>query len=104
MRAYLNELREQQSSDEALSNKNGFTYLLVAQVQELVELNAAVGEGAERPLLLEVGSDLGIGDSGISLANGSQVPSALHPPSSRDLATGTLTILRLGRRSCGGGT
>ena len=43
------------------------THLLVAQVQELVKLNSAVGEGAERPLLLEVGSDLGVGNSGISL-------------------------------------
>ena len=43
------------------------THLLVAQVQELVKLNSAVGEGAERALLLEVGSDLGVGNGGISL-------------------------------------
>lgn len=39
-----------------------WTHLLVAQVQELVELDAAVGEGTEGPPLLEVGGDLGVSD------------------------------------------
>ena len=69
LRAYLDELEEGMSSvtSQNMDEKRS-THLLVAQVQELVELNPAVGEGAERPLLLEVGSDLGIGNSGISLS------------------------------------
>lgn len=43
------------------------THLLVAQVQELIKLNTTVRERAERPLLLEVGGDLGVGDGGIGL-------------------------------------
>lgn len=39
-----------------------YTHLLVAQVQELVELNTPVGEGTEGPPLLEVGGDLGVSD------------------------------------------
>ena len=34
---------------------------LVAEVQELFELNASVGEGSEGPLFLELGGELGIG-------------------------------------------
>ena len=42
-------------------------HLLIAQVKELIELNTTVREGTERPLLLEVGGDLGVGNGGISL-------------------------------------
>ena len=101
MLAYLNELREQQSSDKNVSNGDGLAYLLVAQVQELVELNAAVGEGAERPLLLEVGSDLGVGNSGISLSpNTTRIVSVPFPTNSskrnshrKGSTTAGLTIL-----------
>jgi len=36
--------------------------LLVAEVQELLELNATVGEGSESPLFLELGGELGVGN------------------------------------------
>jgi len=43
------------------------THLLVAHVQELIELNATVGEGTESPLLLEISGDLRV--SNFSLLN-----------------------------------
>ena len=43
------------------------THFLLAQVQELIELDAPVGEGTERPLLLEISSQLRVGHTGISL-------------------------------------
>lgn len=72
------------------------THLLVAQVQELVELNTTVGESTERPLLLEVGGDLGVGNGGISLQSVPRnVPSALpHRPPHHNTAS-ALTILRM---------
>ena len=77
--AYLNELAIFWSE----SNYNiraGYAHLLIAQVKELIELNTTVREGTERPLLLEVGSDLGVGNGGISLRKPRKnVPSApLH--------------------------
>ena len=38
------------------------TDLLVAEVQELIELDATVGEGSEDSFFLEFGSDLGVGN------------------------------------------
>jgi len=40
--------------------------LLIAQIQKFIELNPTVGEGTEGSLLLEVGSDLGVSNGGIS--------------------------------------
>ena len=47
--------------------KYELTHLLVAQVQELVKLNPTVGERTERPLLLELGGEGGVGNFGIGL-------------------------------------
>ena len=47
--------------------ETAYAHLLIAQVKELIELNTTVREGTERPLLLEVGGDLGVGNGGISL-------------------------------------
>ena len=69
------------------------TYLLVAKVQELVELNAAVGEGAERPLLLEVGGHLGVGNGGISLASGR--PFSIPPSYAMTLSIGSTHHLEI---------
>jgi hypothetical protein len=41
------------------------THLLIREIQELVELDAAERERAERALLLEVSGDLGVGDFGV---------------------------------------
>ena len=72
----------------------GETYLLIAQVKELVKLDTTVRERAERPLLLEVGGDLGVGNGGISLA--SARPFSIPPPhTQRTRASAALTILRL---------
>lgn len=38
-------------------------HLFVAHVEELVELDTAVAERPERPLLLELSSESGVGDS-----------------------------------------
>lgn len=43
------------------------THVLVGQIQELLELDSTVGEGAERSPLLNVSSDLGIGNVSVSL-------------------------------------
>ena len=43
------------------------THLLVAEVEELIELDPTVGERAERPLLLELGGEGGVGDLGVGL-------------------------------------
>lgn len=58
---------EVNQSTPANSDDRSVTHLLVAQVQKLVELDSAVRERAERALLLEVGSDLGVGNGGVSL-------------------------------------
>ena len=52
------------------------TYLLIAQIQELVQLNSTVRERAEGSFLLEISGDLGIGNGGISLQN----PGSTSPP------------------------
>ena len=66
------------------------THLLIAQVQELVKLNPTVGERTERPLLLELGGEGGVGNLGIGLRNSHKNgPSAFRPLSSpRDTARG----------------
>lgn len=38
------------------------THLFIAQIQELVEFNSTVGERTERPLLLELSGEGGVGD------------------------------------------
>jgi hypothetical protein len=38
------------------------TYLLIAQIEELVELDSTVGKRTECTLLLEISSDLWVGD------------------------------------------
>lgn len=40
-----------------------WTYLFVAHVEEVVEPDTAVAERAERPLLLELSSESGVGNS-----------------------------------------
>ena len=42
-------------------------HILIAHVQQFIQLDSTVGEGAERPLLLEVGSNLRVGNRRISL-------------------------------------
>lgn len=70
------------SSAPTNSRTGSTTHLLVAQVQKLVKLDTAVRERAERPLLLEVGSDLRVGNGGISLQTRQKfVRSAIHSPS-----------------------
>lgn len=38
------------------------TDLLIAEIQEFIELDATIREGSEGPFFLEVGSDLGVGN------------------------------------------
>jgi len=52
------------------------THLLVAHVQELIELNATVGEGTESPLLLEISGDLRVGN--FSLLNRVRICFIVH--------------------------
>ncbi len=74
----------------------GHTHLLVAEVQKLVELDTTVRERAERPPLLEVGGDLGVGNGGISLHIAPEnAPSALPRLPSHTNIAATLTILRM---------
>ena len=72
------------------------THVLVLHVQELLKLDAPIRERAERPLLLEVGGDLGVGNGGISL---SIAPANVRQPSALLLAViftvAALTILRV---------
>ena len=42
-------------------------HIFIAHVQQFVQLDSTVGESAERPLLLEVGSDLRVGNRRVSL-------------------------------------
>ena len=42
--------------------------VIVCHVEELFEFDATVGEGTERPLLLELGSESGVGNLCVSLA------------------------------------
>lgn len=44
------------------------THILIAHIQEFLELDAAIRERAERPLLLEVGSHLGVSYACVSLS------------------------------------
>jgi hypothetical protein len=48
------------------------THVLIAQIQELLELNTAVRKGAEGSFLFELGGDGGIGNAGVSLGNTGQ--------------------------------
>lgn len=42
--------------------------VIIGHVEELFEFDATVGEGAERPLLLELGGESGVGNLCVSLA------------------------------------
>ena len=55
------------SQNQTNEGKTTRTHLLVAQVKELVKLNPTVGERTERPLLLELGGEGGVGNLGIGL-------------------------------------
>ena len=55
------------------------THLLIAQIQELVELNTTVRERTERPLLLELSGEGGVGDVSVSLQMPSQTVSIFLP-------------------------
>lgn len=59
------------------------THLLVTEVQKLVELNTTVGESTERPPLLEVGGELGVGYGGISLSSYQQTLHQHSTPSTK---------------------
>lgn len=43
------------------------THVLIAQIQELLELDTTVRESTEGSLFLELGGDGGIGNTGVSL-------------------------------------
>ena len=77
--AYLNELAIFWSESN-YDIRSGYAHLLIAQVKELVELNTTVREGTERPLLLEVGGDLGVGNGGISLQKSHKCPVSTPTP------------------------
>ena len=76
------------------------THLLITQIQELVELDSTVGECTERPLLLELGCEGGIGDLSLTTSNRQYFCpfSAMFLPSiphtSQDQNFVLLTILR----------
>jgi hypothetical protein len=46
-----------------------FDKVIIGQVKELFEFDATVGEGAERPLLLELGGKSGVGNRCVGLAH-----------------------------------
>lgn len=88
---YLDELFNQNVSRNCDQN-TWATHLLIAQVQELVQLDTTVRECAERALLLELSREGGVGDLGV--LHSQNTPSALRPPSYAALAAPRLTILR----------
>ena len=78
--SYLNELDEfQHGINGCLRCIERMTHLLIAQIQELVELNTTVRERTERPLLLELGGEGGVGDVSVSLQMPSQTVSIFLP-------------------------
>jgi hypothetical protein len=68
-------IRLRKQNNTRISN----THLLIAQIQELVQLNSTVRERAEGSLLLEISGDLGIGNRGISLLTSSSKSVATPP-------------------------
>ena len=66
--SYLNELDDfKHEINGCLRCIRRMTHLLIAQIQELVELNTTVRERTERPLLLELGGEGGVGNFGVGL-------------------------------------
>jgi hypothetical protein len=59
---YLDELWARDQHGEWIRMHGEGTYLLVREVEELVELDAAVRERAERALLLELGGECRVRD------------------------------------------
>ena len=83
--AYLDELNvacESQVSSTTSQDRSGATHLLVAKIQELVKLDAAVRERAERPLLLELSGESGVGDFSVLfvIRNENRARSIFRPP------------------------
>ena len=78
--SYLNELDDfKHEINGCLGCIKRMTHLLIAQIQELVELNTTVRERTERPLLLELSGEGGVGDVSVSLQMPSQTVSIFLP-------------------------
>ena len=78
--SYLNELDDvKHEINDCLRCIKRMTHLLIAQIQELVELNTTVRERTERPLLLELSGEGGVGDVSVSLQMSSQTVSIFLP-------------------------
>ena len=91
--SYLNELDEfKDEINDCTKRIRRITHLLIAQIQELVELNTTVRERTERPLLLELSGEGGVGDVSVSLEMPSQTVSIFLPLA---VFRGVLTILIL---------